>query len=89
MLSYVWGITQQNTFQTKKATYNDLKQPGGLSVHISEISSSLRDAMKLNWDIECRSFWVDTLCIIQDDDEGSKPRDAIYRQAILATVNAD
>jgi len=83
------GDNTAENIPTTKATYNGLKQFGGLSVHADEISSSLRDATKLSWDIECRSFWVDTLWIVQDDDERSKPRDAIYRQAILATVTAD
>lgn len=94
VLSYVWGRTQQITFQTTKATYNDLEKPGGLSIHTDEIANTILDAMKLTWDMECRYLWVDALCIIQDDDEGSKPfqinhMDAIYRQAILTIVAAD
>lgn len=94
VLSYVWGTTQQITFQTTKATYDDLKNPGGLSIHTDEIASTVRDAMKFTLDMGCRYLWVDALCIIQDDDEGSKPfqinhMDAIYRQAILTIVAAD
>jgi hypothetical protein len=94
VLSYVWGTTQQITLQTTKATYNDLKKPRGLSVHTREIARTVRDAIKFTLDMECRYFWVDALCIIQDDDEGSKPfqinhMDAIYRQAILTIVAAD
>lgn len=89
-LSYVWGDRQQASFQTTKATIDDLMKPGGLSKHIEEIATTVHEAMQVTREMECRYLWVDAVCIVQDD-EGSKPfqinhMDAIYRQAILTTV---
>ncbi|KAF2650736.1 HET-domain-containing protein, partial [Lophiostoma macrostomum CBS 122681] len=65
-LSYVWGNVQQ-LMATKSAT--DLFQPQGLIPRLKEIPRTILDAFQFAGKISERYVWVDSLCIIQDDEE--------------------
>jgi hypothetical protein len=92
-LSYVWG--QVTTFTTKRKNIQSLQRPGALGVSsISKlIPQTIRDAMHLTLCLKEKYLWVDSLCIVQDD-ETTKQRylnamTAIYANAYLTIVAAD
>lgn len=67
-LSYVWG-----DYTTLKATCNNicqLQKQGSLSTSqaATPIARTIRDSMGIVQLLEERYLWVDTLCIVQDDE---------------------
>jgi len=60
-LSYRWGGPQ--TVTTTKATLSDRI----CGIQVSDLPSTLRDAVSLTRDLGYRYLWVDALCIVQDD----------------------
>lgn len=66
-LSYVWGSVDQ--FRTKKTSLDLLLTPGALSSALDQIPQTIIDAMDLTEDLGFGYLWVDSLCIVQDDDE--------------------
>ena len=76
-LSYVWGrIDPQAILRLLNDDVAELEKPGALkqSEHYERIPLTIRDAMIVVKEIGMRYLWVDSLCIVQDDDgqEGSK-----------------
>jgi hypothetical protein len=67
-LSYVWG--KVDTLCTMRATLNAMLQPGGLDFQseLSQIPLTIRDFLRLAAALGFRYAWVDSLCIVQDDD---------------------
>lgn len=67
-LSYVWG--NQVTLQTTKSNIHELRQAGSLSARRSPvpIAETIRDAMGIVELLDERYLWIDSLCIIQDDE---------------------
>lgn len=84
-LSYVWGGVA--TLQNTKAIQKELTKVGALARKSHELPNTIRDAMKLTDQLEQRYLWVDSLCIIQDDEEDKAVQiaamDPIYSSAIL------
>lgn len=66
-LSYVWGSVDQ--FRTKKTSLDLLLTPGALSSVLDQIPQTIIDAIDLTGDLGFEYLWVDSLCIVQDDDE--------------------
>lgn len=68
-LSYVWGGASQ--LLLTKSTIHRLQQPQSLqdTNTQSRIPLTIRHAMELAKTLDCKYFWVDSLCIVQDDDE--------------------
>ena len=66
-LSYVWGSVNQ--FLTKKAGLGLLFNQEGLSSVFDQIPQTIIDAINLIGDLGFEYMWVDSLCIVQDDDE--------------------
>lgn len=68
-LSYVWGKIP--TFMTLKENLHQLQLDQALST--SEVSSripqTIKDAMSLVGILRERYLWVDSLCIVQDEEE--------------------
>lgn len=93
-LSYVWGNVEQPT--TLGANINSFKQQNGLSPVYKELPKVVLDAVSLVRSLGERYLWVDTLCIIQDN-EAWKERlinsmHIVYENAYLtlfATFGAD
>ncbi|KAK3953000.1 heterokaryon incompatibility protein-domain-containing protein [Pseudoneurospora amorphoporcata] len=65
-LSYVWGRVQ--VFKTREETIDELRVPGGILERKPLFPRSLRDAMTLAQRLGYRYIWIDSICIIQDDD---------------------
>ena len=66
-LSYVWGSVDQ--FRTKKTSLDFLLTPGALSGVLDQIPQTILDAINLTGDLGFEYLWVDSICIVQDDDE--------------------
>ena len=86
-LSYVWGGV--NTLQNKKTLREGLNKPGSLT---ERLPNTIKDAMKLTAMLGQRYLWVDSFCIIQDDDEDKALQiaamDSIYSSATLTIAAA-
>jgi len=87
VLSYVWGLIDPKTIlRTLKANVSDLQKPGGLlrPKYYKNMPQTVRDAMEVVRRVELRYLWVDSLCIIQDDDEkGGSKLDAISKMDLV------
>jgi hypothetical protein len=87
-LSYVWGKVE--FLQLKKANRVDLEKEGAFLQHKPPLT--VRDAIELTRALGERYLWVDTLCIVQDDDEDRRLQirqmDVIYSIASLTIVAA-
>lgn len=68
-LSYVWGATQ--SLETNTANLRSLQQVGSLSVENTTvpIAKTIRDALGVVKLLNERYLWVDSLCIVQDDEK--------------------
>ena len=92
-LSYVWG--RRKFFRTLKENVADLEKPGALSKpeYLGQIPPTISDAMHVAREIGLRYIWVDSLCIVQDDDTGNKIEaikmmDLVYAAADIVIVAA-
>ncbi|KAF2492553.1 HET-domain-containing protein [Lophium mytilinum] len=87
-LSYVWGGPQH--FQNTKANDSRLRCPGSLASTDAEIPLTIADAMLFVSRIGERYLWVDSLCIVQDDDFMKlvqiNAMDQIYTSAMVTIV---
>jgi hypothetical protein len=87
-LSYVWGDAKQ--LQLTKANFEQLTQDGAVGVNVLEIPETIRDAIRVCHLLGEHYLWVDSLCIIQDDEENKKEQIAmmgdIYSKAYITIV---
>jgi hypothetical protein len=65
-LSYVWGKKPMTLL--KKDQLVSWSSPGGLDSVIHGLPNVIKDAINLTAKIGVRFLWVDSLCIVQDDD---------------------
>lgn len=91
-LSYVWGGAQQ--LQLRRFNKTVLMEKNGLNSYRWAISQTILDAMTVVEGMDQRYLWVDSMCILQDDDDPEKleqmnSMDQIYGSAILTIVAAD
>lgn len=87
-LSYVWG--SNTNFALNSGNLRQLSTSRGLQDAL--IPQTITDAIYLVKQLDINYLWVDSLCIIQDDD-GDKYRqlpimDQIYQQAYLVVIAA-
>jgi hypothetical protein len=82
-LSYVWG--QVNCLKTNKGNIQQLQQPGALEIekNAGTIPKTIVDAMNLLALLHERYLWVDTLCIVQDDEQAME-----YQLQTMASIFA-
>lgn len=91
-LSYVWG--SQTTLCATQANIARLQRPGSLLATRLDapIAGTVRDAMEVVKLIEERYLWVDTLCIVQDDEPARRMEldkmAAIYANATVTILAA-
>lgn len=91
-LSYVWGQTEM--IKTTKETLSALQEAGalGANTHL-KIPQVIRNATALVSRLGERYLWVDSLCIIQDDQENLhrhiRHMASIYASALFTIVAAD
>lgn len=89
-LSYVWG--NQKTLQASLSNHEQLQQPGSLGLVPWEtpISKTILDAMGVAELLEEKYLWVDTLCIVQDDERNKESEltkmGAIYANASVTIM---
>lgn len=89
-LSYVWGI--QQTFALRKASREAFERPGGLSPRNPLLPRTLRDAILLTKSLNEQYLLIDSVCIIQDDEEDVKSQidrmNWIYQSSTLTLSDA-
>ncbi|VUC23034.1 unnamed protein product [Clonostachys rosea] len=87
-LSYVWGT--EPFLRLVKDNLDTLLEPG--SLRKASLPLTISDAMEVCRNLHIRYIWIDSLCIIQDDEsdmiEIIDSMDSIYRQSILTIVAA-
>jgi hypothetical protein len=87
-LSYVWGRT--NNIMTKKENVEFFSSEGAFSNVI--LPKTIRDAISLTNALGHRYLWVDSLCIVQDDDKVKLQlianMDIVYAESIVTIVAA-
>lgn len=86
-LSYVWG--QAGVVKVMKSNLDQLQRPGALEGPEKQVSlpKTVRHAMHLTRVLSERFLWVDSLCIVQDDEESQNEH--LNRMAsIYAYANA-
>ncbi|KAF2807152.1 HET-domain-containing protein, partial [Mytilinidion resinicola] len=89
-LSYVWGGATQ--LQLTSENFTSLSTENGLNELSDSIPRTIKDAMILCKNLGERYLWVDTLCIVQDDESDRHFQISnmanIYSQAVLTIVAA-
>lgn len=87
-LSYVWGSNAN--FALNSGNLRQLSTPRGLQD--ASIPQTIADAIYLVRQLEIDYLWVDSLCIIQDDDSDKYRQlpimDQVYQQAHLVVIAA-
>ncbi|CAK7200596.1 hypothetical protein SEUCBS139899_003294 [Sporothrix eucalyptigena] len=87
-LSYVWGKDTRPLLTG--ATLPLYEAPGGLDQ--TKLPRTIADAMRLVRDLSFHYLWVDSLCIVQDDDDDKLHQlplmAALYEAAVLVIVAA-
>ncbi|KAL2678454.1 hypothetical protein Neosp_009200 [[Neocosmospora] mangrovei] len=92
-LSYVWGSAAHNRLTNTRSTVQWLRNPGCLLVH-DVVPKTIFDAIRVARSIGFKYLWIDSLCIIQDDDDDKRRQlsymDCVYANAYctIAAVNA-
>lgn len=89
-LSYVWG--QVSTFRLGRNNLERLSAEGSLSAIRHELPRTVNDAIDLIAALGQRYLWVDSLCLVQDDEEdvsmGIEQMNSIYHGSYLTIVAA-
>ncbi|KAI1370428.1 HET-domain-containing protein [Hypoxylon crocopeplum] len=87
-LSYCWGRPQLHALQT--ARLHDYQKPGSLTDDV--VPKGIADAMSITRAIGERFIWIDSLCIIQDDEKDKlkfiAAMGTIYAHAVVTIINA-
>ena len=91
-LSYVWGNPKDGRLVLNLSNKHTLTKPHALRTHWHMIPTTISSAMKLVKDLGERYLWVDSLCLIQDDEtelvECTRVMDKYYAMATLTIVAA-
>jgi hypothetical protein len=87
-LSYVWGT--KPFLRLVQANIKELEEPGCLKR--LTLPSTIRDAIEICAKLHIKHLWIDSLCIIQDDESDMiqviDKMDSIYGESILTIVAA-
>jgi len=65
-LSYVWG--NKEMFKTTRHNLQSLQDTEGLEMHYYRLPKTIQDAILCTKRLGLRYLWVDSLCIVQDDE---------------------
>ena len=89
-LSYVWGDHNDQQFKLDSSNEKQAEVPGFLEGVI--LPKTIVDAIALCKDIGCLYLWVDSLCIVQDDEKNKDTQIAsmaeVYSQSLVTFVAA-
>ncbi|PIG80916.1 hypothetical protein AARAC_002691 [Aspergillus arachidicola] len=87
-LSYVWG--KAKTLRLLKENIQTFSQPGALSPEV--LPNITEDALRVTKGLGERYLWVDSLCIVQDDDQDKAKfisrMDSIYTLATVVIISS-
>ncbi|UPK97518.1 hypothetical protein LCI18_008453 [Fusarium solani-melongenae] len=87
-LSYVWGAV--SNFRLTKSNLAPLLVPGTIGEVFSTLPKTICDAITLCIRLGVQYLWVDTLCLLQNDEEdlerGINVMDQIYERSWLTVV---
>ncbi|KAL6924161.1 hypothetical protein FSST1_001435 [Fusarium sambucinum] len=92
-LSYTWG--ESKNLCVTKSNLEELQKPGALrSKRIAmQLAATILDAIELTRALDVRWLWVDSLCVLQDDDISLQRELAamhlIYATSFLTIIAAD
>ena len=91
-LSYVWGNPMDGRLVLNLNNRHALTKPHALRAHWDSIPKTISSAMKVVMDLGERYLWVDSLCLVQNDEkelsECTRVMDKYYAMAILTIVAA-
>ncbi|CZR65230.1 uncharacterized protein PAC_15130 [Phialocephala subalpina] len=88
-LSYVWGTLHMEDLQTMSDNVEWREEPNGLSR--VQLPRTIADAISVTKDLKIKYLWIDSLCIVQDDEYKQSQiqnMDRIYGLASLVLVAA-
>lgn len=89
-LSYCWPVGE--TFKLVRANLVELQRVGSLDSKIQQLPATIQDAIGFVRDLGETYLWVDSLCIVQDDDDDKQVQlnqmDRIYGSALVTLVCA-
>lgn len=74
-LSYCWGVPAPGKpywFRNERAILDALREPGALSLGSEfgeKLPNTIRDSIQLTHTLGERYLWIDSLCIVQDDND--------------------
>jgi hypothetical protein len=92
-LSYVWGRTSRTRLTLTSNNEEALTQPMALKSKESIIPPTIRDAITVVRELGERYLWVDSLCLLQDDEwelqECVAIMDLFYEMAAFTIIAAD
>ena len=83
-LSYLWGSGPQQLFKTTSENLQRLSTPQGLQR--SDLPRTIQDAIDFAKVFGERYLWVDSLCLIHDQQFQYRDADRIYARAALTVV---
>ncbi|KAI1261495.1 heterokaryon incompatibility protein-domain-containing protein [Xylariaceae sp. FL1019] len=90
-LSYVWGTV--DVFKTLRANLSMLMTPGSLAKYFESFPLTIQDAITLTQLLGYRYLWIDSLCLVQDDESDMVTQlqlmDVIYTRASFTIVSAN
>ncbi|KAI1322502.1 heterokaryon incompatibility protein-domain-containing protein [Xylariaceae sp. FL0255] len=90
-LSYVWG--RMEVFKTLRANLSTLMTPGSLAGYSKLFPLTIQDAIILTRLLGYRYLWIDSICLVQDDDSDMVTQlrlmDIIYTKASFTIVSAN
>jgi hypothetical protein len=90
-LSHCWG-TSKDSQQTPstvppKTNTTNLENYKSAGISESSLTKTFRDALDITWKLGAEYMWIDSLCIVQDDEEDwrieSRKMGSIYGNAYL------
>ena len=91
-LSYVWGDSEDGRLVLNRPNKSILAKPYALHSHWDSIPMTISSAITMVKNLGERYLWVDSLCLVQDDQEELQEcveiMDAFYAMAILTIVAA-
>lgn len=86
VLSYIWGQARQ--FKLSEDNFDAFKRENSLQPRY--LTATIRDAIELTEKLGERYLWVDSLCIVQDNDairqQTLQNMDRIYADSLLTLV---
>ena len=94
-LSYTWGESQNSGYRFKTTIDNvqDLVQKDGIKSIHDKLSLTIQDTISLVRDLGMRYLWIDSLCILQGDEDiwalNASQMDTVYGNAHLTVCAAD